>query len=181
MLDTTSLIHIKIIPVHLRLRTGRECHQCLVQTRPLGPPQECALGAAVARPAREEAPQLAVASRLPHLSLHGDQSRHSLQLAQTRSCLCLRTTARYVYSTTENNLSHARMVNDSWWKKRKQHKNKYSWHQTFVPEKFLGLGFGCGYNNFWVLGIIPNPIPKTQFFLGKNVWLTCSIWQVFFY
>ena len=118
VLDTTSLIHIKIIPVHLRLRTGRECHQCLVQTRPLGPPQECAPGAAVARPAREEAPQLAVASRLPHLSLHGDQSRHSLQLAEAWSCLCLRTTARYVYSTTKNNLSHARMVNDSWWKKK---------------------------------------------------------------
>jgi hypothetical protein len=54
----------------------------------------------------------------------------------------------------------------------------------------LGLGFGIGYKNFWVLGlglgfgykiflvfglglgIIPNPIPKpkTQFFLGTNVW-----------
>jgi len=26
----------------------------------------------------------------------------------------------------------------------------------------LGLGFGFGYKVFWVLGIIPNPIPQTQ-------------------
>jgi hypothetical protein len=25
--------------------------------------------------------------------------------------------------------------------------------QTFVPKKCLGLGFGFGYNNFWVLGL----------------------------
>jgi hypothetical protein len=40
----------------------------------------------------------------------------------------------------------------------------------------LGLGLGFGYKIFLVfglgLGIIPNPIPKpkTQFFLGTNVW-----------
>jgi hypothetical protein len=25
--------------------------------------------------------------------------------------------------------------------------------QTFVPKKLLGLGFGFGFNNFWVLGL----------------------------
>jgi hypothetical protein len=42
--------------------------------------------------------------------------------------------------------------------------------QTFIPKKFLGLGFGVGYKNLWFLGlnlgIISNPIPKpkTQIF-----------------
>ena len=65
------------------------------------------------------------------------------------------------------------------------------------PKKFLGFGFGFGYKNFWVLGMgfgfwvwvlgmdfglgiyteifyypNPEPIPKTQKFLGVNVCLT---------
>jgi len=38
--------------------------------------------------------------------------------------------------------------------------------QTFVPKNFLSLGFGFGYNNFWVLGL--------SFGFGyKNFWVLC--------
>ena len=47
--------------------------------------------------------------------------------------------------------------------------------------RVLGMGLGLGIKIFWVLGmglglgIIPKPKPKTQNFLGVNVWSTPRI------